>query len=67
MANKPVALAPTAAGPLLTFRDTRYTSRTLILPDARELPVARGLVTVDADDDGALEYLNKHPDMQRVE
>lgn len=67
MANKPAASAPTAVGPMLTFRDTRYTSRTLILPDARSLSVERRLVAVGADDDGALEYLNKHPDMQRVE
>ncbi|MCH5571182.1 hypothetical protein LT709_09270 [Pseudomonas syringae pv. syringae] len=50
-----------------TFRDTLYTSRTLILPDDRTLSVAKGIVTAQADDTVALEYLRQHPDLESLE
>lgn len=49
------------------FRDTLYTSRVLILPDGRQLAVARGRVSVPPDDTVALEYLGKHPDLKPLQ
>jgi len=56
---------PTSVGTRLTFRDTRFTSRTLILPGDRELSVVRSQVVIDASDKVAAAYLGKHPDMQK--
>lgn len=65
MASKETAVsAPTKPGPAQHYRDTRYTSRVLILPDGRQLSVAQGLVSAAADDLVALDYLSKHPDLQ---
>jgi hypothetical protein len=47
-----------------TFRDKVYKSRVLILPGERQLPVAKGRVTVAADDVDALAYLQKHADFE---
>ncbi|AEV64295.1 Hypothetical protein PSF113_4299 [Pseudomonas ogarae] len=44
------------------FRDIRYTSRTLIMPDDTTLPVIAGQVTACGDDQYA--FLKAHPDMQ---
>ncbi|TES63120.1 hypothetical protein E2N90_27970 [Pseudomonas syringae pv. tomato] len=49
------------------YRDTLFTSRTLILPDARTLAVAKGIATAQADDTVALEYLRAHPDLEPLE
>ena len=46
------------------FRDKVYTSRTLILPDGSALPVAKGQVS--AASDAQLQYLNTHPDFERL-
>jgi hypothetical protein len=59
--------APPAEAAQVTYRDTRYNSRVLILPDNRQLTVARFLVTVPADDAEALKYLEGHPDLQLQE
>lgn len=59
--NKPDVSDP--AGPV-TYRDQLYTSRVLILPQGRQLPVARGRISVAADDAEALQYLNAHPDLK---
>lgn len=47
------------------FSDTVYTSRTLILPCGRAVPVAKGRVT--AMDKTLLEYLAAHEDFQLLE
>ncbi|MEJ5039171.1 hypothetical protein [Pseudomonas sp. MYb398] len=47
------------------FRDTVFTSRTLILPDGRSLPVTQSRVIAGADDTIALEFLKDHPDLQQ--
>ena len=47
-----------------TFRDTVYTSRTLILPGDRELAVAKGTVSVCTTDDVALKFLNAHAEFE---
>ncbi len=44
------------------FRDQRFTSRVLILPDGRSLAVAKGQVTAKVGDTVAQGYLTKHPD-----
>ncbi|UZS62393.1 hypothetical protein [Pseudomonas syringae] len=62
------AASPTASPVVVrTFRDPLYTSRTLILPDDRTLAVAKGIVTAQADDTVALEYLRQHPDLESLE
>ena len=50
----------------VNFRDTLYTSRTVILPDGRTLPVAKSLVSVEAGDDIALKYLKAHPEYEQL-
>lgn len=50
--------------PVRTFRDKVYTSRTLILPGGATLPVAKG--SVSAVDDQQFQYLNNHPDFERL-
>lgn len=66
--STPKKLPAEAAGASPTvFRDTLYTSRVLILPDGRQLAVAHGRVSADAGDSAGLDYLSKHPDLQRQE
>lgn len=48
----------------VTYRDNLYTSRVLILPRDRQLPVTGGRVSVSADDVEALQYLDAHPDFK---
>ncbi|SEN18862.1 hypothetical protein SAMN04487857_111108 [Pseudomonas sp. ok272] len=55
---------PKLIGPPRVFRDTRYTSRTLVLPDGRTVPVLKGQVTAVGDDQFA--YLNSHPDLELI-
>ena len=50
--------------PARTFRDKVYTSRTLILPGGATLPVAKGRATTV--DDQQFQYLNSHPDFERL-
>lgn len=63
---------PSAVTPLVltassvSFRDTLYTSRTVILPDGRTLPVAKSLVSVETDDDVALKCLKAHPEFEQL-
>lgn len=49
-----------------TFRDTLYTSRTLILPDDRTLAVAKGVIAVSTTDDVALKYLKAHAEFEQL-
>lgn len=50
--------------PVRTFRDKVYTSRMLILPNGATLPVAQSRAT--AVDDQQFQYLNSHPDFERL-
>ncbi|KJK17163.1 hypothetical protein [Pseudomonas sp. 2(2015)] len=63
MANpkKPPAAADGAAS--VTYRDTVYTSRVLILPGGRQLSVEKSQVGAPADDAEALAYLSGHSDL----
>ncbi len=69
MANKESVAPeqPAKPGPALSYRDTRYTSRVLVLPGGRLLSVAQGMVTATAGDTVALEYLSAHPDLMAKE
>lgn len=58
------APAEVSMGPLRLFRDKVYTSRTLIMPDGRTLPVSKGQVAAFGDDQ--FEFLSAHPDLELV-
>ncbi|MCQ3017974.1 hypothetical protein NLO83_20555 [Pseudomonas tremae] len=58
---------PAPAVAVRMYRDTLFTSRTLILPDDRTLAVAKGIATAQVDDTVALEYLRAHPDLKPLE
>ncbi|QZP22846.1 MULTISPECIES: hypothetical protein [unclassified Pseudomonas] len=49
------------AGPGRVFRDTLFTSRTLVLPDGSTLAVTKARVTATTDDQ--LAFLKAHPDL----
>lgn len=51
-------------GPARIFRDRVFTSRTLIMPDGRSLPVSKGRVIAFGDDQ--FDYLNAHPDLELI-
>lgn len=55
-------LKPTEIGPARVFRDTLYTSRTLVMPDGQTISVAKGLVAACSDDQ--YEFLRNHPDLE---
>jgi hypothetical protein len=59
-------IQPTSAASTTTFRDTLYTSRTLILPDDRTLAVAKGVIAVSTTDDVALKYLKAHAEFEQL-
>jgi len=53
---------PATIGPARVFRDTRFTSRTLIMPNGQPVPVIAGQVTACGDEQYA--FLKAHPDLQ---
>ncbi|MDD1136038.1 hypothetical protein M5G22_00585 [Pseudomonas sp. TNT2022 ID233] len=55
-----------ASEQFITFRDTLYSSRTVILPDGRTLPVAKSIVAVEMSDDVALKCLKAHPEYEQL-
>ena len=63
-ATDPAAPALQKAAQSRLFRDKVYTSRTLILPSGAALPVAKGRVNATTEDQ--LQYLNTHPDFERL-
>nr|WP_288913143.1 hypothetical protein [uncultured Pseudomonas sp.] len=54
--------APATIAGAQVFRDTLYTSRTLIMPNGNTLPVIAGRVTAGSDEQYA--FLKAHPDLQ---
>lgn len=65
-ADAPAAPAAAVEQARVTFRDTVYTSRSLVLPDSdRVLQVQAHAVSVEPDDAEALNYLSNHADMAR--
>jgi hypothetical protein len=67
MANPKKEPTSPAQGGQVIYRDTRYNSRVLILPDGCQMAVARCFVMVLSDDDEALKYLERHPDLKLPE
>ncbi|APC14932.1 hypothetical protein BLL42_04075 [Pseudomonas frederiksbergensis] len=55
---------PAPGGSTATFRDTVYTSRTLILSDDRELAVAKGIVSVSTTDAMALKFFKDNAEFE---
>lgn len=51
----------------ITFYDKQYTSRTLILPDRRQVSVERRRVTVEADDMVAVAFFRKRNDFEQLQ
>ena len=49
------------AGAVRVFRDTLFTSRTLVLPDGSTLAVSKSRVTATTDEQ--LAFLQAHPDL----
>jgi hypothetical protein len=66
--EKPAVDQSPAADLLLKFRDTVFTSRTLIIPGTvRTLPVAKACVEVSASDEQAVRYLKAHDEFEPLE
>ena len=66
--EKPAVDQSPAADLLLKFRDTVFTSRTLIIPGTgRTLPVAKACVEVSASDEQAVSYLKAHEEFEPLE
>ena len=64
--SESIAISPVLTHSTATFRDTHYTSRTVILPDGRSLAVAKSLISVDTTDDVALKCLKAHAEFEPI-
>ena len=66
--EKPAVDQSPAADLLLKFRDTVFTSRTLIIPGTKcTLSVAKGCVEVSVSDEQAVTYLKSNAEFQPAE
>lgn len=69
VSNEPsrvVAIDPAPLEAVVIFRDTLYTSRTLVLPeDGRTILVTGGYVAVPVSDVQALAYLNSRDEFEQ--
>lgn len=65
-APEPVPISAVQMTSTVTFRDTLYTSRTVILPDGRTLAVAKAQVSVDGTDDVALQCLKANTEFEQL-
>lgn len=65
-APESVPISTVQANSTVTFRDTLYTSRTVVLPDGRTLAVAKAQVSVDGSDDVALKCLKAHTEFEQL-
>ena len=63
MASQPTPLDEAPSAPV-TYRDTAFISRTLVMPSGRTLAVSAH--HVEALDAEAQDYLDKHPDLERL-
>lgn len=61
-----LTVEPVPAKPI-TFYDKQYASRTLILPDRRQLDVKGRKVEVEPDDKVALTFLRKRSDFEQLQ
>lgn len=63
-----ITVAPRASSPApISFRDTVFTSRTLVLPNGSLVDVAQGVASVDSSDADALAYLKAHEEFEPLE
>lgn len=60
--DEPAAEETSPIVPPRVFRDTRYTSRTLVMGDGTTVPVLKGRAT--ALDDAQHDFLKAHPDLE---
>jgi hypothetical protein len=51
----------------ITYTDRKFKSRVLIMPDGRALRISERRISVQGGDKGAIEYLDAHPDFERVQ
>jgi hypothetical protein len=65
-ASESTSISPVLMPMSVSFRDTLYTSRTVVLPDGRTLAVAKNKVTVDSADDVALKTLKTHGEFEQL-
>ena len=65
-ASESTPISPVLMPMSVTFRDTLYTSRTVVLPDGRTLAVAKNKLTVDSADDVALKTLKAHAEFEQL-
>ncbi|MEN5312411.1 hypothetical protein [Pseudomonas koreensis] len=65
-ASESIPISPVLMPMAVTFRDTLFTSRTVVLPDGRTLAVAKNKVTVDSTDDVALKTLKAHAEFEQL-
>jgi len=65
-ASDSIPIGPVLKPMAVIFRDTLYTSRTVVLPDGRTLAVAKNKVTVDSADDVALKTLKAHVEFEQL-
>jgi hypothetical protein len=65
-ASESTSISPVLMPMSVTFRDTLYTSRTVVLPDGRTLAVAKNKVTVESADDVALKTLKAHGEFEQL-
>ena len=61
-----VPISTVQANSTVTFRDTLYTSRTVVLPDGRTLAVAKAQVSVDGTDDVAMKCLKANAEFEQL-
>ncbi|WP_277760817.1 hypothetical protein [Pseudomonas sp. A34-9] len=65
-APESVPISTVQANSTVTFRDTLYTSRTVVLPDGRTLAIAKAQVSVDGTDDVALKCLKANAEFEQL-
>ncbi|GGJ32629.1 MULTISPECIES: hypothetical protein [Pseudomonas syringae group] len=63
----PRALSPASEPAQIDFRDTVFTSRTVVLPNGGLVDVAQGVASVDSSDADALAYLKAHEEFEPLE
>ncbi|OSR76127.1 hypothetical protein BV326_00424 [Pseudomonas syringae pv. actinidiae] len=67
VAQREPAPEPASALARVFFRDTVFTSRTVVLPGGTTVAVAQGIVSVDPADAEALDYLKAHNEFEPLE
>lgn len=67
VAQREPAPEPASALAKIFFRDTVFTSRTVVLPGGNTVAVAQGIVSVDPADAQALDYLKAHAEFEALE